>query len=561
MAVAQELKGEMEEQQITSGRFAGMGMFTAMEKSAIGDVQAFLDFMLSYPANYLGKDWRVADKYATWLINNCPEGNKNYIRQSDGKTTGIKLADNQDNGFPRIEELNTSIWGNRGYELDAGALALKLADKSLYGENASTIQKKFNNGSSTVNELTVYNHGVIKTIYIKLHNNPVYSGKKIFEEKSGDKFPRLLTAKKNGKTGFVDAAGNLVIPIKYDEVKDESEGIFKEGLMGVKIGKKWGFINLLGDMVIQPKWEKIYNFSEKLCGFSPPGSDIFDAKKGYIDKKGIEVIPAKYYSPLFGSDFHDGLAGIRVNEKTGFINREGKIIIPPDYYLVKRFSDGLAAAVKVEDGKYGYLDKKGNWAITPQYDQAYDFIDGRAMVEKDGKHQMIDKNGNVKIRFEEKLQVGFTRAKFYDNRIIYSKNEMFGILNEKGKRVTPPKFKGCGFLYSEGLIGVSETCEGSALSCEGGYYFIDVNGEKVINGPFEDVSTFSEGVCWVKKGGVWGLIDKSGNWLIEPMLDNMPSLFTDGISQGYYEVQGSGFLPDKIYFYFTKRGEIIWEPK
>lgn len=58
-----------------------------------------------------------------------------------------------------------------------------------------------------------------------------------------------------GKMGFVDLKGKLVIPCKFGAVGD-----FHEGLAKVKIGNKFGFVNHNGDIVIQTIFEDAGDF-------------------------------------------------------------------------------------------------------------------------------------------------------------------------------------------------------------------------------------------------------------------------------------------------------------
>src|SRR5262249_58974427 len=64
----------------------------------------------------------------------------------------------------------------------------------------------------------------------------------------------------------------------------------------------------------------------------------------------------------------------------------------------REFSDGLAVAWK--DGKYGFIDKSGNWAIPPQYEIVGNFGEGLANVKPDARRrcwQYVDKMGRVVI--------------------------------------------------------------------------------------------------------------------------------------------------------------------
>jgi hypothetical protein len=52
------------------------------------------------------------------------------------------------------------------------------------------------------------------------------------------------------------------------------------------------------------------------------------------------------------------------------------------------------------DGKWGFIDKTGQWAIKPQFESAMNFSEGLALVQKDGKSGYIDIKGNPVIPFE-----------------------------------------------------------------------------------------------------------------------------------------------------------------
>jgi WG containing repeat len=86
-----------------------------------------------------------------------------------------------------------------------------------------------------------------------------------FQEKSG------------GLWGFLDAALHLVVPPKYEEVCD-----FSEGFAVVKRGDAYGFINLQGEEVIAPKYSYASSFE---AGFALVRKN---GMKFYIDGNGVE---------------------------------------------------------------------------------------------------------------------------------------------------------------------------------------------------------------------------------------------------------------------------------
>jgi hypothetical protein len=47
------------------------------------------------------------------------------------------------------------------------------------------------------------------------------------------------------------------------------------------------------------------------------------------------------------------------------------------------------------NNKYGYIDKKGNFIIKPQFDVAWDFMQGIARVKVGNKKGYVNKVGEV----------------------------------------------------------------------------------------------------------------------------------------------------------------------
>ena len=86
----------------------------------------------------------------------------------------------------------------------------------------------------------------------------------------------------------------------------ESLEIFKDS------NGKYGFKNKSGEIVIPAKYQQANNFREGLARFR------LDNKWSFVDKTGKEVIPINYQSV---SDFYDGLAMVILDNKWGFIDK------------------------------------------------------------------------------------------------------------------------------------------------------------------------------------------------------------------------------------------------
>lgn len=64
--------GQVYTQPLNDGLFAGQSLQATMQNSTLEDLQDFLDFVLADAENYLGRSWKLAEVYASWLINGAP---------------------------------------------------------------------------------------------------------------------------------------------------------------------------------------------------------------------------------------------------------------------------------------------------------------------------------------------------------------------------------------------------------------------------------------------------------------------------------------------------------
>lgn len=94
----------------------------------------------------------------------------------------------------------------------------------------------------------------------------------------GNSSGELLLIKQDGRYGYIDKTGNIVIEPQFN-----SPSIFSEGLAAVKIDGKYGYINKTGKIVIEARFERALQFSAGLA------SVYVDDKRGYIDSTGEHV--------------------------------------------------------------------------------------------------------------------------------------------------------------------------------------------------------------------------------------------------------------------------------
>jgi hypothetical protein len=190
----------------------------------------------------------------------------------------------------------------------------------------------------------------------------------------------FICDQKDGKWGFIDKKGNILIPFEYSEVND-----FCEGLARVELDGKWGFIDKMGKIIVPIEYEVANDFSEGFACLELEG------KLGFVDISGEIIISFEYED---AHDFSYGFASVKKEGKWGFVDQTGRIKIPLEYDYSGSFDyDGFASVQK--DEKWGFIDKTGKIIIPLEYDEVRSYFGGYKKVKKDEKWGFIDKLGVI----------------------------------------------------------------------------------------------------------------------------------------------------------------------
>lgn len=209
-------------------------------------------------------------------------------------------------------------------------------------------------------------------------------------------------------------------------------------------------------------------------------------KWGYLDKSKAQtgtgsnslIIPAKYEEALPFNKF--GIAWGRVRDESGhyweLINTKGKRVgertyavsssVPISQRPFGKFADNKLAWIN-ENGKYGYIDTKGNVKIDFDLDVAGDFVDGIARVGRGNYEWYINRNGDVIGRSYDYIQV----LDFSCGLGAVNKGGRWGFVNKRGKEVIELKYD-----------AVSQFVDGYAMVKMGRTFgVINIKGELVLN--------------------------------------------------------------------------------
>lgn len=194
-------------------------------------------------------------------------------------------------------------------------------------------------------------------------------------------------AKLDKKWGYVDGGGNVVVPIEYDYIDLDANGMIK-----VKKDGKYGFYNKKDGLVISIEYEQAYGFTS-----SNPNESVVQRGNtwGVINTKGETVIPFEYESVSIDAP---NVYRVKKDGLSGIIDKSGKTLFPFKYKDLGAFDkDGVTFAAN-ESGLYGYVDKEDTIIIPFSYQNARNFDGNYAEVSMGwDKNGVIDKKGNTVV--------------------------------------------------------------------------------------------------------------------------------------------------------------------
>lgn len=351
--------------------------------------------------------------------------------------------------------------------------------------------------------------------------------------KSDDWFPVRV----NGKAGYIDRTGKVVLEPQFD-----GASYFSEGLAVISVGRNTiytagysqGYIDETGAVVIKPQWDATSSFSEGLAavGFDQTeqegkiGNRTYYTSSshpwylwGFIDKTGKTVIDTKFSHV---SEFRDGIAvaNTEPNElKYGFINKQGNWIIQPQFEHANQFYEGLARVFVI--GKYGFIDKAGKMIIKPKFSWAEDFSEGLACVKLGG--DVVNPVGMSSIRH----------------------NADYAFIDHAGK-----------IKFKVGRSGCKPFSDGFARVAIGGEHrVVDKSGKFAFDSSIDVWSEFSNGLAEIHlRGNEIGFIDREGKIIIRVPFGKASDFYN-----GLAEVCESYDFGAKC-GYIDKTGKVIWEP-
>lgn len=322
-----------------------------------------------------------------------------------------------------------------------------------------------------------------------------------------------FTDTKTGKNGYIDTKGRIHENVKNLRNGDFSgydpEGYFVESASGSAFSKgdgklvltKYDGSNIVGkgNYISQGTSGQLVNYSpaftystEGVSGYSGWSNGLMPAVD--VTNKSINISQRE-----------------KENKRIGYINRKGEFQIKPDFFAVGEFSEGVAFVAKKDEFdelRWGAIDTLGNLIIPFKYRrQPGRFSHGRALIKAVGMD-------NIEYAFiNKKDKIIFTIPKNSGDTISVGSLGSYG--SEK-------------FLFSEGYHPVRLNLKSG--KGKDNVYLLDTAGNYIPimsllrkhlpEGTIEIKSSIKEGQFlfyhFLNQKGGFGIADVRGNVIIEP---------------------------------------------
>jgi hypothetical protein len=184
-----------------------------------------------------------------------------------------------------------------------------------------------------------------------------------------------------------------------------------------------------------------------------------------------------------------------------------------------------------DNGLYGFIQNK-DIVIEAEYNYAFEFKDGLALVKKDNLWGFIDGNNATVIPFT------YDRcSEFSEGFALVIKDGKSGIVDIKGNIIVPAE-------CSDVKVLKNGFCTGKS-----GNYALFMGGDRLTSYSYESLKAMSNGYFHFKLNGKYGVLDSLGNELISARFITTPYCYESRIeSEGVYFAGSITDSGDRSYF-------------
>jgi hypothetical protein len=307
--------------------------------------------------------------------------------------------------------------------------------------------------------------------------------------------------------GFVDNSGRWAISPKYDLASE-----FSDGLALVLSRHGYAYITPDGSIALDEihlksggsipssQWDSAGDFDEGHAAIVVAGKvhlmDRAGRETGSVNGDIHEMLGPGLF-PL-SAHFSEGLAVVKDGTQSGAVNREGEWVIRPHHDVLREFVDGLAIAARGQGDAavFGVIDQADRTVLSFEWEWMQRAGQDSFVVVKKGRYGIVDRNGNWPVPLSESVIISL------GNDMACMQGSTNAVIDIKGAIKFPFKWQEMGG-YAEGLSDVWSPAEAG---------YIDMSGHLVVKLPtrLSALFPFKHGLA-----DVWTGIDKRGHGLVD----------------------------------------------
>jgi hypothetical protein len=358
---------------------------------------------------------------------------------------------------------------------------------------------------------------------------------------------------------------------------------------------KYGIVNeRTGKIMLPDVYRKIYTTDLKdanviRCVKNSGRAKVIDSVANVLIK-GIGYV----------DDFQHPYARVNKGGKLTYVNDFAhKLYLSKEKTVVPKRREGQEGRdIVCKKGKWGVIDKTGEWRIKPRYQFLQSYSNGVFIAQKDSKWGVVTPDDQIIIDFiydelryfSEKEEGDWAAIPFFKARI----SDKWGVIDKLGKNIVPMNFNGVEHLISKGKVYFKTLKDNKKilwglvnkkgkLVLEPKYEYIDefknnfakvkisrrkwkflnMQMQEFPDEDFYEVKNFNEGLAAVKGRKGWGFIDKEGKMVIPCQYSDVGS-FNEGLAKAkiYIPAKLLGLIKSKrVYALIDKNGQVIYNTK
>ena len=232
-----------------------------------------------------------------------------------------------------------------------------------------------------------------------------------------------------GKPCVIDREGTILINPRVDV---DTLYYPSNGFCQVEKNGKYGYIDESGELVLPFKYKKAYPFSENGLAFVVGENGL----GGYIDEYGEFVIDPIYES---GSTFRFGFAAVSKNGKYIYIYKNGNKAINNTFKYAGGFSEWGLAKLEELDGRQSLMDTTSQVVLNLREGcELVEFKEGSRITKfrKHDREALINAAGDIITGFYDQIVISS-----YSRLNPFLRNGLWGYIDDRGNEVIPTIYK------------------------------------------------------------------------------------------------------------------------